>query len=184
MIECTSFIGIPLRTQSQRRRLVLGYYALLAIFFVPLFVLGKPILFTLIAQTLTLGGILGGIRAGGPVKPYGGGSADHDASSLLTLNLEGKRRRGMSPWLDEREQAERDHAHYLAYKILRWVLGMTAVAYLVAVQFSKAWLEPRASALLWMLLVVVLGLPQSVILWNEAPLETECETNLNTAATL
>jgi hypothetical protein len=183
MIECTSFIGIPLRTQSQRRRLVLGYYALLAIFFVPLFVLGKPILFTLIAQTLTLGGILGGIRAGGPVKFYGSGNADPDASSLLTLNLGGKRRE-LCRWLDEREQSERDHAHYLAYKILRWVLGMTAVAYLVAVQFSKAWLEPRAPALLWMLLVVVLGLPQSVILWNEAPLETEYETNLNTAATL
>jgi hypothetical protein len=117
------------------------------------------------------------------VKFYGSGNADPDASSLLTLNLGGKRRE-ICRWLDEREQSERDHAHYLAYKILRWVLGMTAVAYLVAVQFSKAWLEPRAPALLWMLLVVVLGLPQSVILWNEAPLETEYETNLNTAATL
>ncbi len=70
MIEQTSFLGMPLKTQRQRRLLVVLYYAVLLGIAAAGLWLGKNDWGGLVAQTFVFGGLLGGIRMGGPVKVY------------------------------------------------------------------------------------------------------------------
>lgn len=170
MVEQTSFLGMPLRTQRQRRSLVVGFNLFILAFGAlalwrshgrfPLF---------LLPQTLFLGGLLGGIKIDGPVKVYEDSSLPLGNGGTQTLNLEGRRPfnpLGYSP-LDEREQTQRDHAHYTAYRMLRWTLGTLVLAYWLSLNWTNTWLSARLPILAWMLLIYVLSLPQSVVLWTE-----------------
>jgi hypothetical protein len=171
VIGQTSFLGMPLKTQRQRRLLVVLYYA--AFFSFSAFGLWKSQghVGYLIPQVLTFGGLLGGIKIGGPVKvysdsmvPVGGGSG------VQTLNLEGRKAfddRISPTLLDERERSQRNFAHYHAYRILRWTLGVACCAYWLSLNWSYAWLSTKGPILAWILLVYVLSLPQSVLLWTE-----------------
>ena len=162
---------MPLQTQSQRRRLVALYYLVLLALAVA--GLWKPhaALGPMLAQTLVYGGLLGGIRVGGPVKPYsnpgileGAGAAEE----LTTLNLSGTPRRfSLFTRLDEREQHERDHAHYLAYRLLRWTVLIVAPTLCFAAIWVPSWLPGHAAVLFWVFVVYLFSLPQSVVLWTE-----------------
>lgn len=165
MITETTFFGLPLRTPAQRRLLVVLYYAIL------LLVTGiasfrrnrfPPYLGI---QTFILAGLLGGIRGGGPVKPYSqpGGQ---DAPPL-SLGLSPTRIPGAWTPLDERETERRNWAHFRAYRILIALFGATALTSLVAWNFAAGPLTHAAPLLLWLLLVVTLSLPQAVLLWTE-----------------
>jgi len=169
MIEQTSFLGIPLKTQRQRRLLVVLYYLfLLALAVVGLWKSHAHIGY-LIPQILTMGGMLGGIKIGGPVKVYAEPKLPLDMDSTVqTLNLDGRKPFG-SYWspLDERERSQRNFAHYTAYRILRWTLGFACCAYWLSLNWSYAWLSTKGPILAWILLVYVLSLPQSVLLWTE-----------------
>jgi hypothetical protein len=173
MVERTKFLGMPLRTQGQRRLLVILYYAVLMGFGVMGLWMGKKTWGPLVAQTLVFGGLLGGIRFGGPVKMYAQPHFPLDMDSTVhTLNLEGRKPFDTSTpeaWvpLDERERTQRDVAHYTAYRILRWGFGMFVLAYFLVSGWAPVWLADRTLFLLWVLLLYVLSLPQAVVLWTE-----------------
>ncbi len=176
MIEQSSFLGMPLRTQRQRRALVVGFNLfILAFGTLALLRSHDRFPFFMLPQMVFLGGMLGGIKVGGPVKVYEASSLPVGNGGTQTLNLEGRRAfnpLGYSP-LDEREQTQRDHAHYTAYRILRWSLGLAAVVYVVSLNWTgpgAKWdLGKQLPVLVWILLVYVLSLPQAVLLWTEPP---------------
>ncbi len=173
MVDQTSFLGMPLRTQRQRRLLVVLYYAVLVGFAAIGLWMDKKGWGSLVAQTFTFGGLLGGIRMGGPVKAYDQPDFPLDRdTSIHTLNIEGRKPFDTSlpeAWvpLDERERTQRDMAHYTAYRILRWSFGLFVLVYFVVTLWDAAWLADRTLFLLWLFLLYVLSLPQSVVLWTE-----------------
>jgi hypothetical protein len=114
--------------------------------------------------TIALGGLLGGLRQGGPVKPYG---KVPQPEGVQTLNLAGRRPFEESTPLDERELGRRDHAHFTAYRILYVTLAFAAAAYLVCLLNAPQLTERATPPLLWSFFVYVLSLPQSVLLWTE-----------------
>jgi hypothetical protein len=170
MIEQTKFLGMPLRKQHQRRLLVVLYNVI--VFGMGIFALwlGHKSWGPLTIQTLGIGGLLGGIKAGGPIKTYEESKLPLDmGSDVQTLNLSGKRPFSHLDWspLDERERTQRDHAHYEAYRILRLTLGVAVIAYWISLNWTFMWLSTRGPILAWILLLYVLSLPQSVLLWTE-----------------
>lgn len=177
MIEQTSFLGMPLKTQRQRRLLVVLYYAVLLGFAGAGLWLGKNDWGPFVAQTFVFGGLLGGIRRGGPVKPYAYPSFEREMDAPVQgLNLEGRKPFDESlTWtpLDERERTQRDVAHYTAYRILRWSFGLFVLGYFAVMGWAAAWIADRTLFLLWLFLLYVLSLPQAVVLWTEpqAPVE-------------
>jgi hypothetical protein len=169
VIEQTTFLGMPLRTQKQRRLLVVLYYAVLLGFALLALWKSRSAVQFLLPQTITLGGLLGGIKIGGPVKAYAEPRLPLDmGSGTQTLNLYGRKPFG-SYWspLDERERMQRDRAHYEAYRILRITLAASAVLYVLGMIWADSWLRLKTPELGWVLLVYVLSLPQSVLLWTE-----------------
>ena len=173
MIEQTSFLGMPLKTQRQRRSLVALYYAVLLGFAVAGLWIGKKTWGPLVIQTFVFGGLLGGIRMGGPVKAYAQPHFPLDMDSTVhTLNLDGRKPFDPSTpesWvpLDERERNQRDVAHYTAYRILRWAFCGFVLAYFLVMGRAPAWIADKTLFLLWVFLLYVLSLPQAVVLWTE-----------------
>jgi hypothetical protein len=171
MIQQTSFLGMPLRTQGQRRLLVILYYGFFLSFSVLALVKNHGRFGYLFPQIFTFGGLLGGIKIGGPVKVYSETMLPVNGNSgVQTLNLEGRKPfdDGMSfhP-LDERERLQRDFAHYTAYRILRWSFGVACVAYWLSLSWGEAWIGSKGPILAGISLVYVLSLPQAVLLWTE-----------------
>jgi hypothetical protein len=171
VIEQTKFLGMPLKTQQQRRLLVVLYYAVLVGFAGVGLWMDKKSWGPLVAQTFVFGGLLGGIRMGGPVKAYAppGFPLDRD-DTVRTLNLEGRKPfDGSLTWtpLDEREATQRDVAHYTAYRLLRWSFGLFVLGYFGVSGFAPVWLADKTLFLLWLFLLYVLSLPQAVVLWTE-----------------
>jgi hypothetical protein len=173
MIEQTSFLGMPLKTPRQRRLLVVLYYAVLLGFAAAGLLMSKSTWGPLVAQTFVFGGLLGGIRMGGPVKAYARPHFPLDMDSTVhTLNLHGRKPFDPSTpeaWvpLDERERTRRDIAHYTAYRILRWAFGGFVLTYFLVMGWAPAWIADKTLFLLWVFLLYVLSLPQAVVLWTE-----------------
>jgi hypothetical protein len=173
MIQQTKFMGIPLKTRRQRRLLVVLYYLLLAAMAGVGFWLGPKAWVDLIAFTLVLGGLLGGISYEAPVKAYERLPVPLGADGPQTLNLSGRRENHLYLWtpLDERERTERNQAHYTAYRILRWSLGLVALVYVFSLNWTYSgakWdLGKHLPVMVWVLVVYVLSLPQAVVLWTE-----------------
>ena len=169
MVEQTKFWGMPLRTMRQRRLLVVCYYVLFEAIAAAGIWIGSKSWGSLIQLTLLLGGLLGGISYEAPVKAYEHLPAPVGQDGLQTLNLSGRKENHMYGWtpLDERERTERNQAHYTAYRILRWTLGLAAVAYIASLKWTYPGLGKELPVLVWMLVVYVLSLPQSVVLWTE-----------------
>lgn len=164
MIESTSFLGMPLRTQHQRRLVVAAYYALLMAIVAFSAWQGERFWAPLSALTIMLGGLLGGIKIGGPVKPYGKVS---QPLALQSLNLAGRRPFGLQEPLDERERLQRDHAHFTAYRLLYATLAVLALFYTAGRDIAPQFITHVTPLLLWAFLVYMLSLPQSVVLWTE-----------------
>ncbi len=164
MIEQTSFLGIQLRTQGGRRLLVVAYYALLLSIVAFALWQGGHFWGSLSGLTFALGGMLGGIRQGGPVKPY---SKVPQPQIVQALNLEGRRPFEQSIPLDERERHQRDHAHFLAFRVLYVTLAVATLAYVVCLANLPQPTQRATPPLLWAFFVYVLSLPQCVLLWTE-----------------
>jgi hypothetical protein len=168
MIEQTKFWGMSLRTRRQRRTLVALYYLLLLAMGGGGLWLGPKWWGSLITFTFVLGGLLGGIQYGAPVKAYEERQLPLAmGDGTQTLNLSGRRENREWEPLDERERRERDHAHYTAYRILRGTLGMLGVAYALSWKWTYPGIGKELPVLAWILLVYVLSLPQSVVLWTQ-----------------
>ena len=180
MITETTFLGLPMRTPAQRRAFVMVYYALLLLFATVGFVRNRRLPEALFTQTLIFGGLLGGIRPGGPVKAYAEprfplGYENDNRPLTLGLNAAMNKIIGTRYWtpLDERETEQRDRAHYRAYRILRWFFCISALTYALLWTWAPARLEYEAPLLAWLLLVVTLSLPQAVLLWTEPAIPGE-----------
>ena len=129
-------------------------------------------------QTIVcLPAILGGVRAGGMVKPFRGthwvALPDRDAPQTLF----GPRRPLMGSAtaadleLDERDVRDRDRAHFLAYTASRWLVLLLLGVQLCAGLWSPAWLLYAGNASFFLLALVLWSLPQSMILWTEPDME-------------
>lgn len=171
MIDQTSFIGIPLRTPRQRHLLVIGYYLFLLAFALVGLWRGRLNVGILIPQIVTFGGLLGGIKMGGPVKYYYESNRPQpDGSGVQSLNLSGRRPFNLWPGsdpLDEREKAQRDAAHFKAYRIMMVTLIILAFSYWSINTWDATWTSRRVPFMIWLMLTYVLSLPQAVLLWTE-----------------
>ena len=171
MVQQTKFWGMPLKTRRQRRMLAVGYYVLFVAMAAAEFRLGPKSWPVMIQAAFVMAILLGGISYEGPVKAYERLTVPLDQDGPQTLNLSGRRENRWWTPLDERERMERNQAHYTAYRILRWTVGLGAGAYVLSLNWTYAggrWdLGKQLPVLVWMLVVYVLSLPQAVALWTE-----------------
>jgi hypothetical protein len=87
---------------------------------------------------------------------------------------------------DERETHRRDHAHYVAYRMLLYGFLAVCFYYFVAIPIARSFLEPNPSALflrvvlsgslrqhfLFIAIYFLFGsLPQAVLLWTEPDID-------------
>lgn len=164
-------------TRVRRRCLVVGYYALVMTLgvawgfelfrgsrFVGAFV---PLLFVISIA-------LGGLRAGGPVRPF---SPFYDTAPSLTL-LSTRDRNSVG----ERDICVRDRAHYAAYSALRWALLFSTFAVLWIFALARTWLAPVAACLLYPAFALIMSLPQAILLWTEPDPAPESSSGLTGAA--
>jgi len=180
--------GIPVARRRNRRILVIAYACAIAAFAGAFFFDQArhtlDIFGILIAlQMLTnLPALLGGIRAGGVVKPYRGvrwvaffnqeqreflfGRPAFPGGSLDPAAAE----------LDERETRLRDRIHFLAYTLARWFALLLFAAFALIAAFRPGSLR-QAGLFCFLLLVLILwSLPQTMILWTEPDLSTDPNT--------
>jgi hypothetical protein len=143
------------------------YYGILGLMLAVLLWKQRFLPSAVLIQTFTLGGFFGGIRGGGVIKPYSEQTPVPGQSGVQQLNLSGISHFDMPQMLDERERHERDHAHYTAYRILRWSICGLALACFGGIALAPEFFANNAPNLLWGLCVYVLSLPQAVILWTE-----------------
>jgi hypothetical protein len=137
-----------------------------------------PIFFVLIG--FTLASMLGGLSGSGPVRPFGRQPMMvSPKSEFAWLNeptggwngaqLPDPRTRWTPP--DERERNERDHAHYVAFRILRWTTFLLTAAFFLAMRWWQpallSWLMQNILTVAWVIMLYVLSLPQCVVLWTE-----------------
>ena len=128
MIADQMLFGLNMERRQDRRILVLGYCGFTLAFLILGLLWNRGLLFGNLAGTLLIGGGLGGIRGGGPVKKFNGREIPSDDLStttasfpVQTLNLQGQLPRAdQIVHLDERETTERDRAHFTAFRLLRW----------------------------------------------------------------
>lgn len=120
--------------------------------------------------------ILGGVKAGGVVKPFSG----RQFAGLPTPGDEGGQtifgsKRIFPPEessaLDEREENERNRVHYAAYTVSRWLTLGLYLVYAGIGAFHSAWFPRVGPLFLFLLTLVLWSLPQSLILWNEPDME-------------
>ncbi|MGD0737871.1 MAG: hypothetical protein ABR976_22285 [Terracidiphilus sp.] len=184
MISKRSFIGIPLATRRSRRWFVVGYWAVTlslvgaAFLWVgpndPDIALHSWWLFLLISG---LAGILGGTRENGIVREFKGGASGQDAppnySFMTAEDIAAKQKAARESRLDERDVNLRNAIHFRAYAFIRGNALIVALALTVLTypRSHLSGLDYLSAALLWLLLLVFLGLPQSMILWSEPDME-------------
>lgn len=130
-------------------------------------------------QMLTnLPALLGGVRAGGVVKPYRGirgpwASARKDEGPQTLFAMPNSGEVAMSAQLDERETRIRDRVHFIAYTLARWIALLLFAAFALIAYFRQEWLR-QAGLFCFLLLVLILwSLPQIMILWTEPDMETD-----------
>ena len=174
MIEQTTFLGFQMGSLRNRRVVVIGYYILLAVMGGLTIAYPRLLPMAFVGITVAFAGLLGGNRAGGFVKsftepkPPRPDSPYLDGSGIQQLNLSNRPRPSLFSLLDERDRTERDHAHFVAFRIVRMVLSLVAFLFWIANDINPhTAFNAAAPATLWMLLIVVSTLPQAVILWTE-----------------
>lgn len=121
--------------------------------------------------------LLGGVRAGGMVKPFRGVHFVplNERDAMQTLFGPPRPLVGSMPAsdidLDERERLQRDSVHFVAYTWARW-LALTLVAFQCVIGLaSAAWMQRFGAAAFFLLALVLWSLPQTLILWNEPDVE-------------
>jgi hypothetical protein len=119
---------------------------------------------------LQLPRFLGGFRSGGMVRPFlVVKPAPEQVQSLFGSHKEF----GQDAPLDERETGERDRIHFLAYRIaLKFALMMFLILFVLS-DTSFQWMIRLAPVFFFALTMILLGLPQTIILWTEPDMEPE-----------
>jgi hypothetical protein len=122
-----------------------------------------------------IGSLLGGVRAGGLVKPF---RTQKKARNILQP-LFAKPQPTQSELvaqemaLDERDSSQRDHIHFVAYSFAQFMALLLFYLYCL-LGFWKQELLRQAGPLLFFLLTITLwSMPQTLILWTEPDMEPE-----------
>jgi len=187
MIEKRIFPGISLARRKTRRRLVVGYWAfvLLLVGCASPIVFKHPTVFGVRAWVcinliVGLTGFLGGNDRGGAVRAFQGRTAGERRTppdySFMTVEdvaakIVAKEQAEKECRLDERDTNLRNAAHFKAYVFMRKSAFFVIFA-LIALGIPRlSRLEFLREPLLWLLLVVFLSLPQTLILWTEPDME-------------
>lgn len=174
--------GYSIDSRATRRRLVVAYWLAVAILtggfmrygLVHQGVFASPWMLNVL---IFLPAMLGGVRAGGAVKPFRGlhWAPLNDRDGTQTVFGKPQPIVGAAVAsdlvLDERETHERDHVHFIAYTAARWgALGLLGIATAVSL-WRAQWLLWMAPTFLFLLVLTLWSLPQSLILWNEPDVE-------------
>jgi hypothetical protein len=139
---------------------------------------GQDLLFPLYIVVF-LPAFLGGVRAGGMVKPFNGvrwvplpdrdqtqtlfGPSRPLLGSMTASDLE----------LDERERQDRNRVHFVAYTMARWLALGLLVVQCGASLAGTEWLLRIGNAAFFLLALILWSLPQTLILWTEPDLEAQ-----------
>jgi len=177
MISTKKLFGLSIAARSTRRTLVVAYWCFVAVFSCAFLPRGNFNWFGVLLAVQLLIQIpiwLGGVRAGGMVKPFRGihwvplQEREHVQSVSL---LSGSPARGEDASLDERETGLRDRMHFLAYTLARWFALLLFGLYCLTAVVHPAWLGQAGPFFLFLLTVTLWSLPQSLILWTEPDME-------------
>jgi hypothetical protein len=176
MIPTSKYNAGPLLARRSRRRVVvILYWAFVAPLTV--FVVGRffsrptefffillPIVLVLNLVTLTRW----------MTKPFGWPQPLHDPEAITSLYGDATAKEIFADTqFDEREARERDRVHFFSYRFVLWFSILWFVLLAVAEFFWPAearWLGP---VFLAGLVALIIGLPQSLILWKEPDVEAD-----------
>jgi hypothetical protein len=120
-------------------------------------------------------GILGGVRPGGPVRPYSPALARTAYSTPLTQLFLTVRQRASEDGgeVDERDRAVRDRVHYQAMSTLRLGTFLFLAIIAIAVTGNRLWMRIAALEGSYVLFILAMTLPQAILLWTEPDSEPE-----------
>lgn len=177
---------IDMAPQARRRSLVVLIYATLAVAMACFWFLDRWHTTTayLVLATIPINRFfLGGYNFGGLIKPFNGKRPGRSEAPpnllLLTLRIYPTEPAKHEYQSDERELAQRDRAHYQAYRALTiaicllWLIShfQANIPNLLArVSFPTG---PLLYGLATITVVVSITLPQAILLWTEPDMEPE-----------
>jgi hypothetical protein len=121
-----------------------------------------------------LTGLMGGVRTGGPVKPFRGTiwqGWTGGAVEVATLLRSSIHPTEDQTELDEREKFSRDWVHFVSYTVARWLILLLLVAYGLAGAAHVSWFSRIGPFFVFFLTITLWSLPQSLILWTEPDME-------------
>jgi hypothetical protein len=177
MISTNKICGFSLLRRSTRRGLVVTYWC--AMLLCSFAFLGHEN-FTAIGALLALQmlfllpQVLGGVRTGGIVKPFRGVHfvplQERDDVQTLFPAADSSSSYSQAA-LDERETHERDHVHFIAYTLVRWLALPLFAVYGLFAFIWPAVLSEIGPLFFFVLTVTLWSLPQSLILWTEPDME-------------
>jgi len=184
MITTTNkLFGLSVARRSTRRFLVVVYWLGIAAF-VAAFAFDQmrhtlDVFGIIIAlQILTnLPSLLGGVRAGGVIKPYRGvrWAPLLDRDDVQTVFSGARPVIGSAAAadlaLDERETRLRDRVHFVAYTLMRWITLFLFAGYAGFAIYRPEWTRQAGLFLFILLALVLWSLPQTLILWTEPDME-------------
>lgn len=184
MITTTSkLFGFSVARRSTRRFLVVLYWLGIAAFAVA-FLLDQmrhtlDVFGIIIAMQIfiNLPSLLGGVRAGGVIKPYRGVRFAPllDRDEVQTVFGGPKSVIGSATAadlaLDERETRLRDRVHFVAYTLMRWLTLAIFAGFALLAMLRPDWTRQAALFGFILLGLVLWSLPQTLILWNEPDVE-------------
>jgi len=173
------FKGWSIKKRYQRRRLVVIHWACFAmcivLFWLTILRHNHALDTSYLIFLLMFPAMLGGVRAGGAVKPFRGvhWPMRADRYEMITLFHRSQSEIVQDSALDERDIRLRDRVHFVAYTVTRWLaLASFLIYYLLYTQWP-AFAPVAGSTFLYLLAWILWILPQSIILWNEPDVETD-----------
>jgi hypothetical protein len=172
-------LGVSLESRRNRRFLVLGYWASSLILLAGLLAgvhrhgLVWMVGLLCLQLLLNLPAILGGVRAGGAVKPYQPGDSTGLLQGAPSQTLFHRYR--PDSWdeapgefrMDEREARLRDNTHFTAYTWNRWLALALFGGFELTVWQRPEWSTMAGFLCFFVLCLSLWSLPQTLILWNE-----------------
>lgn len=114
------------------------------------------------------------------LKPFGPLPRRPDAQALRLLRGPAETREILADWdFDEREARQRDGVHFTAHKFLvLFSFGWFAVLALCEFLWP-AWSRWLGPVFLCLLIAVIVGVPQTLVLWNEPDVEVAREPGMD-----
>jgi hypothetical protein len=117
--------------------------------------------------------LLGGVRAGGWVKPFRAQPQARDIVQPLFGKPQPTRGELIAQdlALDERESNQRDHIHFVAYTIAQTMVLLLFFLYGLLGLWKQELLRQTGPLFFFLLTVTLWSLPQALILWTEPDME-------------